>query len=215
MKKLYVVAALLMVSVFSFAQQRDPKAKAILDQVSAKFKTYNTVAATFSLRNENSKGKVMSTKSGTVNMKGDKFNITFGKNKIISDGSTVWNYDPAAKEVTISNANKAEATITPQKLFTDFYSKDFMYVMGNDATVGGKAANTIIMQPIDKNKPISRLYVSVDKAAKTILGIHVVEKNGNRTIYHIGSLKPNVAMADGQFTFDKAKYPGVEVVDLR
>ena len=215
MKKLYVSVCLLLATVSSFAQQRDPKAKAILDEVSAKFKTYQTVAANFAYSIQNAQGKVLSKKTGIVNMKGQKFNISFGDNKIISDGSTVWNYDPSAKEVTVNNANKSESTITPQKLFTDFYNKDFMYVMGNESKVNGKPASVIIMQPSDKNKPISRLYVAVDKATKTIVSTTVVEKGGNRYVYMVNKLKPNSPMPDDQFTFDKAKYPGVEVVDLR
>lgn len=215
MKQLCISAALLLASVFSFAQQRDPKAKALLDAVSAKFKTYQTVSANFAYSIQNAQGKVLSKKTGTVNMKGQKFNISFGGNKIISDGNTVWNYDPSAKEVTVNNANKSESTITPQKLFTDFYNKDFMYVMGNDSRVGGKAVANIIMQPIDKNKPFSRLYLAIDKAAKTVVGTTVVEKGGNRYVYMVSSLKPNLSMPDTQFTFDKAQYPGVEVVDLR
>lgn len=215
MKKLYVSVCLLLAAVSSFAQQRDPKAKAILDEVSAKFKTYQTVAANFAYSIQNAQGKVLSKKTGIVNMKGQKFNISFGDNKIISDGSTVWSYDPSAKEVTVNNANKSESTITPQKLFTDFYNKDFMYVMGNESKVNGKPASVIIMQPIDKNKPFSRLYVAVDKATKTIVSTTVVEKGGNRYVYMVNKLKPNSPMSDDQFTFDKAKYPGVEVVDLR
>ncbi|WP_018625988.1 LolA family protein [Niabella aurantiaca] len=215
MKKVYVSAVLLLVAVFSFAQQRDPKAKAILDAASAKFKSYQTVTATFAYASQNAQGKVMAKKSGTILMKGDKFNISFGNNKIFSDGKTVWNYDPSSKEVTVNNANKSESTITPQKLFTDFYSKDFMYVMGNDTKVAGKPVNVIIMQPIDKNKAFSRLYLAVDKAARTIASATIVEKNGNRTVYSVGSLKANKPMSDAQFSFDPAKYPGVEVVDLR
>ncbi|MCH5599146.1 LolA family protein [Niabella ginsengisoli] len=215
MKKLYVTGAILLMSVISFAQQKDPKAKAILDQVSAKFKTYKTVSANFAYQIANSAGKALSSKSGTVQMKGNKYAINLGSNKIISDGVTIWNYDPASKEVTVSSASASEGTITPQKLFTDFYNKDFMYVMDKDGKVGGKEVNKIIMQPIDKNKPFARVYVAVDKATKNIISTTVVEKSGNRYVYNVSNFKPNVAISDANFTFDKAKYPGVEVVDLR
>ncbi len=215
MKKLYVTGAVLLMSVFSFAQQKDPKAKAILDEVSAKFKTYKTVTANFGYQIASAAGKVLTTKNGTVQMKGNKYAINLGSNKIISDGVTIWNYDPAAKEVTISSANSSEGTITPQKLFTDFYNKDFMYVMDKDGKVGSKDVNKIIMQPIDKNKPFARVYVAVDKATKNIISTTVVEKTGNRYVYNVSNFKPNAAISDADFTFDKAKYPGVEVVDLR
>lgn len=215
MKKISItVLCFLMVSM-SFGQQKDPKAKAILDAASAKFRTYKTVVAHFGYQIQNAAGKVMTKKSGIVNMKGNKFNISFGNNKIISDGATVWNYDPGAKEVTVNEANNSESTITPQKLFTDFYNKDFMYVMGNDIKVNGKAANVIIMEPIDKSKAFSRLYLAIDKASNTVASATVVEKSGNRYVYTIGNLKPNVTLPDTQFAFNKASYPGVEVVDLR
>lgn len=215
MKKLYITGAALLMSIFSFAQQKDPKAKAILDEVSAKFKTYQTVVANFGYQITSAAGKVLTTKTGTVQMKGNKYAINLGSNKIISDGATVWNYDPAAKEVTVNSASASEGTITPQKLFTDFYNKDFMYVMDKDAKVGGKAVSKIIMQPIDKSKPFARVYVAVDKASKNIVSTTVVEKTGNRYVYTVNNFKPNTAIPDANFTFDKAKYPGVEVVDLR
>lgn len=215
MKKLYVTVLMLMMGAASFAQQRDPKAKAILDEVSSRFKTYKTVAADFGYQIRNSAGKILATKKGKVNMKGNMYNIDFGGNKIISDGKTIWNYDPAAKEVTVNNVTSSDNAITPQKLFTDFYNKDFMYVMGNDTKVGTRPASTIIMQPIDKKKPFARVYVAVDKATKNIISTTVVEKSGNRYVYNVSNFKPNVSLSDAAFSFDKAKYPGVEVVDLR
>ncbi|MCH5684758.1 outer membrane lipoprotein carrier protein LolA [Niabella sp. W65] len=171
--------------------------------------------ANFGYQITSAAGKVLTTKTGTVQMKGNKYAINLGSNKIISDGVTIWNYDPAAKEVTVNRASASEGTITPQKLFTDFYNKDFMYVMDKDSKVGGKAVSKIIMQPIDKNKPFARVYVAVDKASKNIVSTTVVEKTGNRYVYNVSNFKPNTAIPDATFTFDKAKYPGVEVVDLR
>lgn len=215
MKKLYVTGVLLLWAVFSFAQQKDPKAKAILDQVSAKFRTYKTVSANFAYAISNAAGKVLSTKSGTVQMKGNKYAIKLGSTTIISDGVTIWNYDPTAKEVTVNSATASEGTITPQKLFTDFYNKDFMYVMDKDGQVGGRAVNKIIMQPIDKNKPFARVYVAVDKATKNIISTTVVEKSGNRYVYNVSNFKSNLAIPDADFSFNQSNYPGVEVVDLR
>lgn len=215
MKKIYLSILVLFVAFTTFAQYRDPKAKAVLDAVSAKFKSYQSATAGFTYTISNKAGKVLSSKNGTAILKGEKYNISFGNNKIISNGSTVWNYDPASKEVTINNANKSESTITPQKLFSDFYNKDFNYVLDKDFTVGGKAANKIILTPVDKKKTFERVYLGVDKATKNILTILVVEKSGNRYSYSVNSFKPNTAINDGQFTFNQSAYPGVEVVDLR
>src|SRR5687768_13074270 len=103
MKKLYLAILFLAGSVSLFAQRNDPAAKAILDGVSAKFKTFKTVQASFVYKVENAAGKVLSTQKGTIWMKGTKYRVSFGGQEIFSNGSTVWNYDKAANEVTISN----------------------------------------------------------------------------------------------------------------
>ena len=56
---------------------------------------------------------------------------------------------------------------------------------------------------------------SNDKKAKTIYSTKVLEKAGNRYVYTVTTMKPNAAIIDSEFIFDKAKYPGVEEVDLR
>ena len=48
----------------------DPAAKALLDAVSAKFKSFKAVQAVFNLKAEDGKGKVQGNKKGTVFMKG-------------------------------------------------------------------------------------------------------------------------------------------------
>ncbi|MFT3902043.1 MAG: outer membrane lipoprotein carrier protein LolA [Niabella sp.] len=214
MKKFLTLALLLSVTTFSFAQ-KDPKAKVLLDGVSNKFKTYKTVSANFVYQVQNAAGKVLAKKNGVISMKGSKYNIALGGNKIISDGATVWNYDPAAKEVTVSDANNAASTITPQKLFTNFYEKDFNYTLGSVKKVGAKTVQEVVLKPTDTRKPFSRVHLLIDKATNTMASAEVYEKSGNKYVYTISSLKPNAAVSDAQFAFNKAAYPGVEIVDLR
>ncbi len=198
-----------------FAQNNDPAAKKILDDVSSKFKTYKTVQANFTYRVEDGNGKVMSTKTGTIWMKGTKYKVVFGGQEIYSDGKTVWNYDKSAKEVTVNNVEASGSGITPQKLFTNFYDKDFLYILNGEKKVGAKTIQEIEMTPTDKTKNFHKVYLQVDKGAKTIYSTRVLENAGNRYTYMVTSMKTNAAMDDAMFVFDKKKYPGVEEVDLR
>jgi outer membrane lipoprotein-sorting protein len=202
-------------SVSLMAQASDPAAKAILDAVSAKFKTFTTVQAGFSYKVENASGKALSSKTGTILMKGTKYRVSFSGQEIFCNGTTVWNYDKAANEVTISKLDASSGMITPQKLFTDFYDKDFRYILNGEKKVGTKNLQEIEMTPLDKSKPFHKVYVQVDKATKTIYSTKVLENAGNRYTYTVTSMKTNAALADNQFVFDKSKYPGVEEVDLR
>jgi outer membrane lipoprotein carrier protein len=215
MMKFYFSLAATVLSLISVAQKSDPGAKVILDAVSAKFKTFTSVNANFSYKVENAAGKALSTKSGTIQMKGTKYRISFSGQEIFCNGTTVWNYDKAAGEVTISKLDASGGMITPQKLFTNFYDKDFRYILNGEKTVGGKVIQEIEMTPTDKSKPFHKVYLQVDKAAKTIYSTKVLENAGNRYTYTVTSMKTNAVIADAQFTFDKKKYPGVVEVDLR
>ena len=216
MKNLYFSVALALISVSGFSQAKnDPEAKKILDAVSAKFKTFTTVNAGFSYKVENAAGKQLSSQTGSILMKGTKYKVNFGGQEIFCNGTTVWNYDKSANEVTISNLDGSSGMITPQKLFTNFYDKDFLYILNGEKKVGTKTVQEIEMTPVDKSKPFHKVYLQVDKAAKTIYSTKVLENGGNRYIYTVTSMKTNTAMADNTFAFDKSKYPGVEVVDLR
>lgn len=215
MKNLYVLLAFVFAGFVAAAQGNDPGAKQVLDAVSAKFKTFKSVKAGFSYKVENAAGKALSTQNGTILMKGTKYRVSFGGQEIFCDGKTVWNYDKNSNEVTISNLESSGGTITPQKLFTNFYDKDFLYKMNGEKKVGAKTLQEVEMTPTDKSKPFHKVYVLIDKTAKTLYSTKVLEKAGGRYTYTVSSMSTNTAMADNQFTFDKAKYPGVEVVDLR
>ncbi|MFI5132590.1 MAG: outer membrane lipoprotein carrier protein LolA [Chitinophagales bacterium] len=215
MRKTFIVTALLLTGLSILAQSNDPAAKKVLDDVSSKFKTYKTVQASFVYKVEDANGKVMSTKTGTIWMKGMKYKVTFGGQEIFSNGSTVWNYDKSAKEVTINNVDGSAGSITPQKLFTNFYDQDFLYLLNGEKKIAGKTVQEIEMTPTDKSKNFHKVYLQIDKSSKTIYSTKVLEKAGNRYSYTVSSMKTNSAMADNLFVFDKKKYPGVEEVDLR
>lgn len=219
MKKLLIAFTLILTAAVSFAQggatKTDPNAKKVLDAVSAKFKTFSSVQAGFTYKVENAAGKALSTKTGTLYMKGAKYRVSFGGQEIFSDGKTVWNYDKSSNEVTISNLDASGGMITPQKLFTNFYDKDFYSVLNGEKKAGAKTIQEIEMTPVDKTKAFHKVYIYVDKAAQTISSTKVLENGGNRYSYTVSNMKTNAAIAETQFTFVKGNYPGVEVVDLR
>ena len=196
----------------------DPAAKKILDGVSAKFKTYKAVQVMFTLKVEDGKGKLQGSQKGTVYMKGNKYRVSLGgkENKeIFSDGTNTWTYDKAANEVTITKVDPAAKTITPQNLLTNFYDKDFLYKLNGEQKDGPRTLQEIEMTPTDKSKTFHKVYVYVDKAKQGIYSTKVLDKNGNKYTYTVNALNGSAAVNDQLFIFDKAKYPGVEEVDLR
>lgn len=193
----------------------DPNAKTILDNVSAKFKTYKTVTANFTLTVLNGAGKAQGTKTGVVNMKGSKYRVNISGQEIYSDGSNIWTYDKSANEVQLTRFDASTSAITPQKMFTNFYDKDFLYKLNSETKQGGKTIQQVELTPVDKTKAFFKVVVDIDKNSKNIVSTTVYEKNGNRYIYKVNSLKTNTDLPESLFVFDAKKYPNVEVVDLR
>ena len=221
MKNFFTSVFLLIASIVSVNAQpkgmgkNDPEAKKILDAVSAKFKTFKSVKSAFSLKIENGSGKNLGTKSGTVYMKGTKYRVSVTGQEIFCDGSNISTYDKSTNELTITKIDPSANSITPQKIFTNFYDKDFLYKLNDDVKLGGKTAQQIELTPIDKSKPFFKVLVFVDKKTQTITSTKVYEKAGNIYTYAVAKMDTNAMVNDAQFLFDAKKYPGVEVVDLR
>ncbi len=193
----------------------DPKAKVVLDNVSKKFKSLKTVIANFVLKIEGANNSVTDSKKGSVYVKGAKYKVVMGEQEIISDNKTSWTYAKDVNEVTINNVDQNNQGMTPAKIFTNFYDKDFLYKLNGETTEKGKVLQNIELTPTDKSKPYFKVLIDVDKKTQTLARMKVFEKNGNRYTYEISSFQPNGAVTDDMFTFDAKKHPGVEVVDLR
>ena len=193
----------------------DPDAKKILDNVSAKFQTYKTIEAHFVLKIENSSGKVLGTKAGVVNMKDSKYRISVSGQEIYSDGTNIWTYDKSANEVQITKFDASANTITPQKMFTNFYDKDFLYKLNDETKQGNKTIQEIELTPVDKTKTFFKVLVDVDKKTQSIVSTKIFQKTGDRYTYTITRMKTNTNLPDELFVFNAKDYPNVEVIDLR
>ena len=221
MKQLFTLLSFVSLTLAGQAQtgknptQNDPDAKKILDKVSSEFKTLNAPQATFTYNVENAQGKVLSSKKGVVTMKGNRYKVNLDGMEIYSDGKTTWNFDKSANEVTVDNVNASGSAMTPQKLFTNFYDRDFYYKLNGVKKEGGKSLQEIELTPTDKTRPFHKIYVLIDKATNRIYSAKFLEKTGERYSYVVNSLKASPSIPDSYFIFDKARHPGVEVVDLR
>ena len=146
-------------------------------------------------------------------MKGTKYKVSISGQEIFCDGATTWNYDKSSNEVTINKVDPTANTITPQKIFTNFYDKDFKYKLNGTKTEGGKSCQEIELTPVDKSKPFVKVLVYVNDS--NIFTTKVFEKTGNKYTYSVSNFNTTTAVKEKAFVFDAKSYPGVEVVDLR
>jgi len=216
MKKLIGILAIgVCTALQPVSAQNDAKAKTILDAATKKVNGLKSLKANFTLNLAAGNGKTNQSKTGSFSMKGTKYRISLQGQEIICDGKTIWTYVKDNNEVQISNYNPNEQTISPAKLFTNFYDKEYKYKYVGAKKVGSKNMDVIELVPTAGNKQFSKVELMVDQASSTISGGSITEKNGNHYTYTISNFTPNANIADNQFTFDTKAYKGVEVVDLR
>ena len=214
MKHLTTAAIAALIITTNTAHAQDAKAKGILEKASKKMNSLKTLKSNFSLKLLSSGGKVRDTKKGTFLMKGPKYHITLTGQEIICDGTTVWTYMKDANEVQVSAYNPSEQTISPTKLFTNFYDKEYSYRYIGSRKVAGKTCEVIELMPVSKSKQFTKVELAIDNS-NTITGGNIFEKNGNQYQYEVSGFTANAPLTDAQFSFDAKAHPGVEVVDLR
>jgi outer membrane lipoprotein carrier protein len=208
MRIIVTIVFAILISTHVYAQ--DARAKAVLDGVSANLKTLKSLKANFSLAISKTKEK----KSGTVSMKGTKYFINMGAQEIYCDAKIIYTYIKSANEVTINDIDPSENTLSPTKLFTNFYDKEFASKFVSQTKVGSATIATILLTPT-KAKQFTKVELMIDVNKKIITGGKVYEKNGNVMSYTISGFTANAPVADNVFVWDAKKHPKVEVVDLR
>ncbi len=196
--------------------KNDPDAKKVLDGLSAKLKSYTAVQSSFTLKVQDSKGTLQGSKAGTIYVKGAKYHINIPSGQdIYCDGKDVWTYDKSSNETTISKSDPANQTLSPEKFFTDFYDKDFLYKLNGESQMGGRLVQEVELTPTDKTKTFFKALLYVDKAAHTLVSVRWFDKSGNKYSLDITKLNGNAPLTDEQLAYNKSRHPGAEEVDLR
>ena len=222
-RRISILFTLLMASGSFVAQaqnnslgKNDPDAKVVLDALSAKLKSYKAVQAGFTLKLEDAKGKLQGIRSGTIFLKGSRYHISVtGGQEIYCDGKDIWTYDKSSNEVTITKNDPATQTISPDKLFTDFYDKDYLYKLNGEDKLGARTVEEVELTPVDKTKSFFKALLYIDKVGHTLVSIKWFDKGGNHYTLDTSKFNGNAALTDEQVAYNKAKYPGAEEVDLR
>ncbi len=216
MKKLF---SLLFVcsSVLMSAQDQDPKAKGILDDLSKTTKAYKTITADYAFIILNKDKKQVEKQAHKVQVKGNKFKLDIPGNTIVCDGTTLWNYNKDAKEVTIKTFESTnEDQLNPSKIFT-MYESGYKFKYDKEEKVGTANCHVIDLYPSVKpeKKKFHTVKLYVDKAKKQVVKLTMLMKDGGQNVYEIKTFKPNVEIADPVFVFDTKALKPDQISDER
>lgn len=217
MKKILLSFLLFTLSLYSFSQDQDPKAKVILDDLSKQTKTYKSITTEviFSTFNKD-KTALEKPQSWKVQVKGLKFRLEIPGSTIVCDGKTVWNYNKDAKEVTIKNFDAENDDQNPSKLFT-IYENGYKYKYDKEEKLGVAVCHVIDLYPAIKpeKKKFHTVKLYIDKTKKQVLRMKMMMKDGGTQVYDVKSMKTNQVLADQVFVFDTKGFKADQISDER
>lgn len=224
MNKIILLAAVLLMANLSWAQ--DAKATKILEEVSAKTKTFKSIYAEFAFSTENEEMDINESNAGMIKVKGQKYNLKMKGLKgsdqeeevileVFSDGTTLWNYMKDGNQVTISEIDEeGDELIDPSTIFT-IYERGFRSEFVEEKKMNGKTVSIINLYPDSDEHEVTKIELAIDKSSQMIssAALHATDENLYRIV--VSKLETSTEFPDSDFVFNKANYGDVEEIDFR
>lgn len=223
MKKfLLSLLALLLLSINTDAQNytttadNDPAAKAILDKIKARYDSFKTVSANFSLEIEIPQMDT-ETQKGKLWQEGEKYRAELDNRSIISNGETVWVYLGNNKEVQINCASDfaGEGMMSPKDLLNIYEQEEYVYYLSNEFREGDKLIQQIEFKPTDRESEYSKLRLTLDKKTLDVQRMKIFAKDGSRFTLKMDNWKANEVISIERFTWKESECSDCYVEDLR
>ena len=164
MKKLILLA----IAFLSLSSLYAQDAKSLLNDVSAKARSYDNIQISFKYNLNNAKENVNQDARGDVTLSGDHYVLNMLGTTRLFDGKKIYSIVPEDEEVTISEYNAQEdKEITPSKMLT-FYEKGYTYKMDIVQNVKGRKVQFVKLIPIDSKAEIKDILLGIDVQTKHI-----------------------------------------------
>ena len=214
---LYFFSFLLLICSYG---QDDAQSQKIINDMTAKFKSYPSVAISFSVNITQLQDKSESEQEGKIWLKNDKYKLEVPDFTIFFDGSKIYQYLPEVGEVNITKPDPDEKDenfqlLNPQTYF-NISSKSFKSKLVKESTTDNRKVYEIDLYPVQlKTTQYSRIRLMVEKSTYQLVHLKAFMKDG--TQYSL-LFKPydvlQTALRDSFFKFNTLENPNVEVIDL-
>lgn len=215
MKKVILLIIASIASLMMLAQGSVPQME-ILDQVAVKTEKYVGLKIDFTMYVENLHNAKRDSYKGNAIYKQGLYKMDIMGQVVYSDGKTNWTYLKDADEINITNNSENEAFMTnPQAILKDYKSK-FKVNYISDKFEKNRALMEFDFYPKQiENKKYSKITIRIDKTKKQIFSVRYVGKDGVNYLVEIDKMLENPTIADTEVKFNKASYPGAELIDMR
>ena len=196
------------------SQAQDKKAKQMLDEVTAKIKSYDNISIDFKYSLNNSKENINRDSKGSVILKENMYYLNFMGVTKIYDGKKTHTIVPEDEEITISKQDDKDNTaITPSKMLT-FFNTGYKYNWDILQDIKGRKIQYIKLIPTNTKDQRKEILLGIDVQTKNIYNLIEIGKNGTKTTLTVNSFKTNQPLSKNQFTFVTSNYPNYYINKL-
>jgi len=198
--------ALICIALFTTAMIQAQDAGKLLNEVSAKVKSYDNIKIEFKYTLNNEKENVRQDTRGDVTLQGEQYLLHMLGITRMFDGKKIYTIIPEDDEVTISTYDASDETdITPSMMLT-FYENGYRSKMDIVQSVQGRKIQYVKLTPIANNAEIKNILLGVDVQTKHIYKLIQTDAKGTKYTLTVQSFKTNEPLSKTLFTFDEAKY---------
>jgi len=222
MKKILAFFTMTALFTMSFAQipqytdasQSDPAAKKLLDKVQAKYKSYKTMKADFTLTIEIPE-EPKEVQKGKFMQEGEKYRLEAEAQTMVSDGETLWLHMKNSEEVQINDVEEDEDMLSPSSFLKFYESEEFVYVLINEFPENGVVVQQIEFKPLDEDSEYHKVRLTLNKKTNEVIRIKAFSKDGARFSFELGKVIANPTLPASTFKFQKSECPTCHYEDLR
>ena len=212
-----ILLVVLIAFAWNASAQQDAKAKQILEEVSTKMRSLETISVDFFFTMQNKEMDINERNEGKLELKGQKYVVELPDIgvKVYSDGETLWNYMEDGNQVTISYLEDGGSELMdPSTVFT-IYEKGFRSKYVGEKKEGNKVFQQVELFPDSPEYEVEKILLAIDKSDKIIKSAQLHGTDGNLYGVEVKKLDTGKAMPDSHFVFNPKEYNDIEVIDFR
>ncbi len=200
----------------SVNSETDPKAKILLDKVKKQYDGYGSLESNFKLEYKLAEQPKPETMSGKVYQQGDNFRAEMGKDFVIGNGDMIWQKSGNTVQIKSANSKDVDDLMTPKTLLRMYEKKAFIFgITGESAEGWSKKATILTGKPTNRRSEFTKIVLAIDQKTNNIVSVTAFGRDQSRSKVTLEPPVVNHNYNVSMFNFDKSKYPGVKVEDLR
>lgn len=205
-RRLYTILITLSVCIFTLGAQTTMQPNQVLTKAVGVITNTRGVEAVFNITNAGQTGR------GSIKNFGGKYKVTLPDAEVWYNGKDLYTYNKRAGETTVVTPTSEELAESNPLSYVVNAGKNYNVSF---STVKKKGKHVLELVPKSKSQAIKRVTLTLNGTNYYPEKIVVEPVKGSPVTTEIISFKTGVSAIAAEFEYPKAKYPKVELVDLR